>query len=84
MDCSAVYADLSILFVVEHVVLDVVPSLLDVSRGKLSKMVRDLEQNQKGNSYKIALLLPFIILFPLVITVFEYFFNFIVEAGTKR
>lgn len=33
--------------VVDCVVLDMIPSLLDVSRGKLSKIVRDKDQGQK-------------------------------------
>jgi hypothetical protein len=51
VDCSAIYADLSILFAVEHVFLNVIHSFQVVRGWKLGKIVKNLEQGQKGNSY---------------------------------
>ena len=55
MDCSAAKADLSILFVVEHVVLDVIQSSQVVHEWRLGKSVRDQKLSPKPNSYISAL-----------------------------
>jgi len=53
LDCSAIYADLSILFAVEHVVLNVIHSFQVVRGWKLGKIAKNLGQGQKGNSYNL-------------------------------
>ncbi len=50
LDCSAIYADLSILFAVERVFSNVIHSFQVVRGWKLGKVVKKLEQGQKGNS----------------------------------
>ena len=51
LDRSAVYLDLSILFVVEHVFSNVIYSFQVVRGCKLGKIVKNLEHGQKGNSF---------------------------------